>query len=154
MKVRAITVRIRSRSSAGELLGWALAGLGTGFLAGFVLGEVLGDVNRVRVRRAYDRWSGTELAPIRPLGRSASVRAAQAALNAEEALRELGLDVVGVGRGAVELHGWVPSRALRTRAARVVTAVPGIESLINGLLVRGEDDAHVPPGPDVTNQSA
>ena len=45
---------------------------------------------------------------------------------------------------AVELRGWVPTRAARALAARVACAVPGIERVINSILVRGEDDAGSP----------
>ena len=42
-----------------------------------------------------------------------------------------------MSRGAVELRGWVPSRTIRTAAGRAALAVPGIESVINSILVRG-----------------
>jgi hypothetical protein len=38
-------------------------------------------------------------------------------------------------------------------AARVACAVPGIETVINSILVRGEDDSF-PSGKRVTDQSA
>jgi osmotically-inducible protein OsmY len=59
-----------------------------------------------------------------------------------------------VGRGAVELRGWVPSRSIRTCAGRTALAVPGIESVINSLLVRGEDDRPSPDQPRAADQSA
>jgi hypothetical protein len=45
-----------------------------------------------------------------------------------------------VSVGVVEIHGWVPSRSLRTRAIRVVHALPGIEQVVDCILVHGEDD--------------
>jgi osmotically-inducible protein OsmY len=59
-----------------------------------------------------------------------------------------------VGRGAVELRGWVPSRSVRTIAGRTALAVPGIESVINSILVRGEDDRSSPDRPRAADQSA
>jgi osmotically-inducible protein OsmY len=59
-----------------------------------------------------------------------------------------------VSRGAVELRGWVPSRSVRTAAGRAALAVAGIESVINNLLVRGEDDRPSPDQPRAADQSA
>ncbi|MBA2628396.1 MAG: BON domain-containing protein [Gemmatimonadales bacterium] len=55
-------------------------------------------------------------------------------------MRGLGLEAVAIARGNVELRGWVSSRATRALAARVVRAVPGIDTVTNNILVRGEDD--------------
>jgi hypothetical protein len=54
----------------------------------------------------------------------------------------------------VELRGWVPTRAVRAVAGRTALAVPGIESIINSLLVRGEDDLTRPEDARATDQSA
>jgi hypothetical protein len=54
----------------------------------------------------------------------------------------------------VALRGWVPTRALRAFAGRTALAVPGIESIINSLLVRGEDDLTRPEDARATDQSA
>ena len=59
-----------------------------------------------------------------------------------------------MSRGAVELRGWVPSRSLRTAACRTALAVPGIESVINSILVRGEDDRPSPRQTRAADQSA
>ncbi|MFL5447488.1 MAG: BON domain-containing protein, partial [Gemmatimonadales bacterium] len=56
-------------------------------------------------------------------------------------------------RAAVELRGWVKDRGSRTLAARIARAVPGIDNVINSILVRGEDDSF-PGGKRVTDQSA
>jgi hypothetical protein len=48
----------------------------------------------------------------------------------------------------------VGDRAARTLAARVARAVPGIESVINSILVRGEDDRIIPGSKRATDQSA
>jgi len=73
-----------------------------------------------------------------PAGRSA--RLARMALRADAELATLGLRVLPAGAGAVELHGWVATRALRTRALRAVRDTPTIDRVINAILVHGEDD--------------
>ena len=81
------------------------------------------------------------------------VSSVRAAIRADETLSKLELHPVGVGAGVVELHGWVPSRALRGRAVRLLQAMPGLERLVDCVLVHGEDDApeHLE---DVTDQTA
>ena len=116
---------------------WTALGAGAGLLAAVALSEWVGDVNRARVRRIADRLREQE--PTR-LTAAASVRAVQTAMQAEPRLTGLSIETRAVSRGAVELRGWVPSRSLRTCAGRTALAVPGIESVINSLLVRGEDD--------------
>jgi hypothetical protein len=128
------------RISPSELLAWTLVGGALGVVAGLALGEWLGPFDRRRVKRALGapfsgEGSGARL-------RAAEVaRAARLALDRDLELKDLGLEPIPVGAGVVELHGWVPSRTLRARAARVIAATEGIESLINCVLVRGEDDA-------------
>jgi hypothetical protein len=127
---------MRDRPSSSELFAWTLLGGALGLVAGFALGEWLGPLTPERV--------GRELGALRRrgdrLGAGGTAAAARAALEADPDLRELALDAVAVGPGVVELHGWVPSRRLRARAARAVAAADGIDSLVNCLLVRGEDD--------------
>ncbi|HJP57023.1 MAG TPA: BON domain-containing protein, partial [Gemmatimonadales bacterium] len=55
-------------------------------------------------------------------------------------------EVVALSRSAVELRGWVASRATRALAARVAGSVAGVDTVINNILVRGEDDLAVPAG--------
>jgi osmotically-inducible protein OsmY len=81
------------------------------------------------------------------------VQAVRVALQAEPRLSKLGIQAVPVGRGVVELRGWVPSRSARTVAGRTALAVPGIESVINSILVRGEDD-QASEAPRATDQTA
>ena len=123
--------------SGGAVVLWTVLGVGAGLVAAVALSEWVGDVNRGRVRRIADRLREHE--PTR-LTAAASVRAVQVALGAEPRLAGLAIEARAVSRGAVELRGWVPSRAIRTVAGRTALAVPGIESVINSLLVRGEDD--------------
>ena len=123
--------------SGGEVLLWTTLGVGTGLVAAFALSEWVGDVNRVRVGRVARRLR--EAPPAR-LTIAASARAVEAALRAEPRLTGLKIDALPVARGVVELRGWVPTRLARTAAGRAALAVTGIESVINSILVRGEDD--------------
>ena len=131
-------MRHQERLSAGEVLLWGSLGIATGLVAGVALGGWVGDVNRPRIERAARRLR--EAAPTRPASPADVARQARAALGAEATLGTLSLDAAAVARGVVELRGWVPSRAARALAARTVRAVPGVESVINSILVRGEDD--------------
>ena len=137
--------------SGGEVVLWAALGAGAGLLAAIALSEWVGDVNPGRVRRIAERLR--EQGPTR-LTAAASARAVQVALNAEPRLAGLPIEARAVSRGAVELRGWVPSRSMRTAAGRTALAVPGIESVINSLLVRGEDDRPSPDQPRAADQSA
>ncbi|HWB43595.1 MAG TPA: BON domain-containing protein [Gemmatimonadales bacterium] len=137
--------------SGGEVLLWTALGVGGGLLAAMALSEWVGDVNRGRVQRVADRLR--ESGPAR-LTASASVQAVQVALGADPRLTGLSIEARAVSRGAVELRGWVPSRSLRTAAGRTALAVPGIESVINSILVRGEDDRPSPDQPRAADQSA
>jgi len=119
-------------------------------VAGFALSEWVGGVNRTRFRRAARRLS--QQAPARATP-AASARAVEAALQAEPRLAGLSIEAMAVSRGTVELRGWVKDRGSRTLAARIACAVPGIDNVINSILVRGEDDSF-PGGKRVTDQSA
>ncbi len=130
---------------------WAALGAGAGLVAAIALSEWVGEVNSGRVRRIADRLREQE--PTR-LTAAASARAVQVALNADPRLAGLPIESRAVSRGAVELRGWVPSRSVRTAAGRTALAVPGIESVINSLLVRGEDDRPSPDQPRAADQSA
>jgi len=144
-------VQRNQRLSGTQILLWSTVGLGTGLLAGFALGEWVGGVNQTRVRRAA-----------KSLGQSvglhhtsaASARAVETALGAEPRLAGCAIEVVPISRRSVELRGWVGDRPSRTLAARVAGAVSGVETVINSILVRGEDDRVVPGGKRVNDQSA
>jgi len=144
-------VRRNKGLSGTQILLWSTLGVGTGLLAGLALGEWVGGVNQTRVRRVA-----------RTLGypgalhhtSAASARAVQTALGAEPRLAGCTLEVVPISRRSVELRGWVGDRPARTLAARVAGAVPGVETVINSILVRGEDDRVMPGGKRATDQSA
>jgi hypothetical protein len=125
--------------------------MGSGLLAGFALGEWVGGVNQTRVRRVAKRLVDSgELHHTS----AASARAVESALAGEPSLSGCALEVLPISRRSVELRGWVGSRPARTLAARVACAVPGVETVINSILVRGEDDRVTPDGERVTDQSA
>jgi osmotically-inducible protein OsmY len=77
----------------------------------------------------------------------------EAAIHGEPRLAGVSIEAITVSRGTVELRGWVKDRGSRALAARVARAVPGIDSVINSILVRGEDDSY-PGSKRVTDQSA
>jgi BON domain len=139
------------RLSAGEALLWAALGTGAGLLAGLTLSAWVGGVSTRRVRRAAERLR--EVAPPR-LTIGASVQAVRVALQTEPRLAGLGIQAVPVSRAVVELRGWVPTRIARTLAGRTALAVPGIESVINSILVRGEDDRSISKDTRANDQSA
>jgi osmotically-inducible protein OsmY len=120
-------------------------------VTGFVLSEWMGGITRPRMQRVARRLKKS--APVR-LTSAASVRAVDAALQAEPRLTAFSIEVVAVSRGTVELRGWVTDRSARTLAARVACAVTGIDTVINSILVRGEDDRIIPGGKRVKDQSA
>lgn len=141
----------RDRLSGTQVLLWTGLGLGAGLVAGFTLSEWVGGVNRVRVLGVARRLRTG--AAVR-LTTSASVRAVEVALRAESRLAGLAIEAVPVARGVVELRGWVPTRAARSIAGRAALAAPGIESVINSILVRGEDDLARAEDSRATDQSA
>jgi hypothetical protein len=119
----------------GGRLFWLLAGAVLG-AAGRILWE-----RRRRGRLADPLHRTVRPKAPKPLSRAGiSARLARQSLRASPALAELGLRVVPVSAGTVELHGWVASRALRTLALRAVIETPTVDRVINNLLVRGEDD--------------
>ena len=117
-------------------------GLAAGALAGFLLGELWGPTAS-RAIRTPKRTPRTGSA-------AALVDAAHLALGADEAVAASNLRVVPLGRSAIELHGWVPNRATRARAIRHVREALPEASVIDCLLVRGEDDGALePPHADI-----
>jgi len=144
-------VQPNQRLSGTQILLWTTFGVGTGLLAGFALSEWVGGVNQTRVRRVA---KGLAQSGLLHHTSAASARAVDTALKAEPRLAGCALEVVPISRRSVELRGWVGDRPARTLAARVAGAVPGVESVINSILVRGEDDRVIPGGKRVTDQSA
>lgn len=137
------------RPSSTELLAWTLVGLATGLVAGAVASAWL--------RPDPDHTEPAEPKPekerARPLRVADAARVVLERLQGDSALGGLELDVLAVGPGAIELHGWTSTRAQRTRAARLAASVPGVTTLVNSLLVHGEDD-YPTPVLDADDQSA
>jgi BON domain len=144
-------VRRSKRLSGVQVFLWSTIGVGTGLVAGFALSEWVGGVNQTRVKRAAKSLSHSSTVHHTS---AASARAVEGALTGERRLSDCLLEVVPISRSSVELRGWVGDRAARTLAGRVARAVPGVESVINSILVRGEDDRVIPGGKRVTDQSA
>jgi hypothetical protein len=137
------------RLSQAEILGWSVIGFGAGLMGGLVAAGWLGRVTRGRLRdevRAFRTGEGTSVVSL-----AASVTAA---FRADPALAPHNLSAVGVSRGTVELAGWVPDRLARARAMRIANSVPGLDAVINGILVHGEDDLATAPGLTLADQSA
>ena len=123
------------------MLLWTTFGVGTGLVAGFALSELVGGVNQKRFSRAAKSLGHPE--PARPTS-AASARAVESALSSEPRLSGCQLVVVPISPRSVELRGWVGDRAARTIAVRIACAVQGVETVINSILVRGEDDKVIP----------
>jgi osmotically-inducible protein OsmY len=140
----------RDELSGAQIFLWTTLGVGTGAVAAFALSEWVGGVNRTRFRRAARRISNPAPARVTP---AQSARAVEAAIQGEPRLAGLTIEAMAVSRGTVELRGWVKDRGSRTLASRIACAVPGIDTVINSILVRGEDDSF-PGGERVTDQSA
>ncbi len=115
-------MRHRDRLGRLEIMLWSGLGIGVGLVAGFILSEWVGDVNRSRVSGVARRLR--EGSPSR-LTTSATARSVAAALEAEPRLAGLGIQVLAMARGVVELarlgadprradHRW-PDRARRPR---------------------------------------
>lgn len=124
----------RNESVAGIALA-AAAGFGVGLLAGLVAGEWLGDVDADRVRRAV-RGRGPDQGPADAPGIERAVRNA---LEADAGTRYLKARARVLGEKLLELVGRVPTPPARERAAAVAqAAAPGF-TIINRLLVEGQD---------------
>jgi hypothetical protein len=106
-----------------------------GLLAGLVAGEWLGDVDADRVKRVVGRLStGTT-----PADAAATERMVRNALEADAGTRYLKARPHVLGQALLELVGRVPGPAARERAAAVAqAAAPGF-TIINRLLVEGQD---------------
>ena len=144
-------MRRDNRLSRTQILLWSTFGVGTGLLAGFALSEWVGGVNQTRVRRVAQ---GLGL-PSAHHTSAASARAVEAALRSRAAsgwLRSRGSTDQPQQRRAPRL-GRRPSRPHPGRPGGM-RGVSGVETVINSILVRGEDDRVIPGGKRVNDQSA
>ena len=115
---------------------WVVAGLALGATLGTLIAELVAPAAQ-RASRQLRRQPNRSVAEL--------VHDAQLVLDADLQLRECGLGVIPVGRTAIELHGWVNDRRSRTRAAQLVAERVEGASVINCILVHGEDD--ITPSP-------
>jgi hypothetical protein len=145
-----VTRGLRRRNS-DDLGPWALLGFGAGLAAGFVLGEVFGTSGRKRVGRLLGTLARRRSTPET---RSALATRIAAVLKADAALSSHSFEILPIGRSGLELHGWVTSRAFRSRAHRLAQTAAGTEPIVNRLLVWGEDDGPPPLALDNTPRSA
>ena len=129
-----IAVRRASAAPSTPVAGAIALALGLGTLLGVVLGQVAGPIARRLLRQQRRR----ALTHRQLVGRL--VAEAQAALDDDVVLRDCGLQVIAVGPGRIELHGWVADRRSRAHAAHLVSDAIDAEAIINCVLVRGEDD--------------
>jgi len=130
---------VKRGTSLVGLLGWSVGGAALGLAAGLIVNETLGELGPARIKGLVRKRRRP--APART-GQLA--RLVRQALRLDPALAHLTLDALAVSARTVELHGWVGTRAERTRAARVARGVPGLDTIINCLLVHGEDDFNSP----------
>ncbi len=121
------------------LLAWSVGGAALGLAAGLVVSETLGESGPARIRGMVQR----RRRPV-PARTGQLARLVRQALRLDPALARLTLDALAVSARTVELHGWVNTRAERTLAARVARGVPGLDAIINCILVHGEDDFNSP----------
>ena len=134
--------------SPSQTAGWSLVGFAAGFMAGIILGEWFGPTTP---RQLAERRAGAGRRGPRSTAADAAARV-QAALATDPDLAALSARLVGPR--TVEVTGWVDDRAARARAARLAKGLPDIDSLINSVLVRGEDDQRRFPDLRLTDQSA
>jgi hypothetical protein len=121
------------------LLGWSIGGAALGLAAGLIVNETVGEAGPARIKGLVRR----RRRPV-PARTGQLARQVRQVLRVDPALAHLTLDALAVSARTVELHGWVGTRAERTRAGRVARGVTGIDAIINCILVHGEDDVNSP----------
>lgn len=120
-------------------------GLSLGVAAGFLFGEWFAGEGARGVARAFTPWR--HRARERP-DHAELTADLQSALERVLGPDAQSLELVPVGRNALELHGWVTSRQSRSRAIRVARESLGDNlQLVDRLLVWGEDDQPKPSMP-------
>jgi len=125
-----------------NILGIVLTAVGAfalGAMAGMAMGGAVGKVHRGRVRDTFSR-----------IGRGSAKKPADleqlvlAALREDEATSDLDLHVIVADQGLVELTGVAPDATLRRVAGDIARAVPGVEVVVNRILVRDPDKRAAP----------
>jgi hypothetical protein len=120
------------------MLAWWVGGAAMGLAAGLIVSETLGEVGPARIKGLVRRRRRF------PARTGQLARLVRQALSGDPSLAHFTLEVLAVSAQTVELHGWVSSRTERAHAARVARRVPGLDGVINCILVHGEDDFNSP----------
>lgn len=120
----------------GSIIGIVLTAIGAfalGAAAGMALGGSVGAVHGRRVRDTFGRLSrGTRRVKPEDLA-----QAVLAGLREDEATSDLDIHVHVAEPGLVELTGVVSDATVRRVAADVARAVPGVEVVVNRIMLRG-----------------
>ena len=138
-----IAVRRAAARSTTSTTGTMVLGLGLGAILGYLLSKLSGPTPEFR---GGPTGSPREM--------SGLVRTAQAVLDDDVLLHDCRLQVLAAGVGRIEVHGWVPDRRSRARAAHLLGDSVSADAIINCLLVRGEDEDHDPSTEIADEQSA
>ena len=143
--------RERARGFAASDLLAAVAGGVLGVAIGYVAGSSIGRVNSRRIGAAVRRWQHRRAEPAVWTDEEAERLEARVldALSGDVVLARRPIRVAVLGMGLVELTGTVHRTAEVGLASDVVQRVPGVETILNHVLVEGVDQAVVPVrGPD------
>ncbi len=133
--------------AASDLLA-AVAGGVFGLGVGYIIGSSVGRVNSRRIGRAVRRWQDRRGASAVWTDEEAERLEARVldALSNDVVLARRPIRVAVLGMGLVELTGSVHRSTEAGLAGDVVQHVPGVETVLNHLLVDGVDQAAVPVG--------
>jgi hypothetical protein len=133
--------------AASDLLA-AVAGGVFGLGLGYIIGSSVGRVNGRRIGRAVQRWQDRHGAAVVWTDEEAERLEARVldALSNDVVLARRPIRVAVLGMGLVELTGLVHRSNEAGLAGDVVQHVPGVETVLNHLLVDGVDQAAVPVG--------
>ena len=145
--------RIRAESASSKLdLLLLAAGAALGVIGGYLASGTFGRVTAHRVKRSLKRrrWDRGVLRPGDWSDDAADTLTARAldVLWEHPVLAQRPIRVRVLGPGLIELAGHVDSHAEVQRAGQLVRRLPGVQELINRLLVPGVDTpVAVVPGP-------
>jgi hypothetical protein len=156
-------IRYRERDSSSGALAvtvGALAGLAAGVLLAQRFGGLGGLTERVRERfvdetdeesrdaefggrgfeaEDFDDDDDTDVDEDTDEGEMLEERVLEAFRN-DPILSERAIDIGAMGRGIIELTGWVHADEESTHAITVTRGVPGVETVVNRLVVREEEE--------------
>ncbi len=133
--------------AASDLLA-AAAGGAFGVAIGFLVGSSVGRLNGRRIGRAVQRWHNRHGGNVVWTDEEAERLEAHVldALSNDVVLARRPIRVAVLGMGLVELTGTVHRSTEAGLAGDVVQHVPGVETVLNHLLVDGVDQAAAPAG--------